>query len=125
MADPFDLRGQVALVTGGNSGIGLGMAEGLAGAGASVAIWGTNEQKNDAARARLETLSAGGRIAAFRCDVGDEDQVSETFVATVAALGKVDSCFANAGVGGMARSFADMSTDEWRRVLRVNLDGVF
>ena len=122
-SDLFDLSGHVALVTGGNSGIGLGMAEGLAKAGADVASWGTNEKKNAAAAEKLSAL--GTRVVAVRCDVGDEDEVSAAFEETLSALGKVDSCFANAGVGGAAPSFAEMSLDEWRRVLRVNLDGVF
>jgi NAD(P)-dependent dehydrogenase (short-subunit alcohol dehydrogenase family) len=119
----FDLRGHVALVTGGNSGIGLGMAHGLAECGADLAIWGTNEGKNSAAEEELK--SHGTRVVAVRCDVGEEADVEAAFAATVEALGKVDSCFANAGVGGGARSFMEMSTDEWRRVLRVNLDGTF
>jgi NAD(P)-dependent dehydrogenase (short-subunit alcohol dehydrogenase family) len=120
---PFDLHGHVALVTGGNSGIGLGMAEALAQAGADVAVWGTNEQKNSAAAARLE--QHGTRIVAFQCDVGDEAAVEAAFAATVEALGKVDSCFANAGVGLFASSFVEMSAEQWRQVLRVNLDGAF
>jgi NAD(P)-dependent dehydrogenase (short-subunit alcohol dehydrogenase family) len=119
----FDLRGHVALITGGNSGIGLGMAHGLAECGADVAIWGTNEGKNAAAEEELKTH--GTRVVAVRCDVGEEADVIAAFAATVEALGKVDSCFANAGVGGGARSFMEMTTDEWRRVLRVNLDGTF
>ena len=119
----FDLSGHVALVTGGNSGIGLGMARGLAEAGADIAIWGTNETKNTKAAAELAT--AGTRVQAFRCDVGDEDDVLATFAATVEAFGRVDSCFANAGVPGGAPSFLEMTADEWRRVMRVNLDGVF
>ncbi|HVF74786.1 MAG TPA: SDR family oxidoreductase [Acidimicrobiales bacterium] len=120
---PFDLTGHVALVTGGNGGIGLGMAEGLAQAGADVAIWGTNEQKNNAAAAQLE--AHGTRVLALRCDVGDEEEVDAAFAATVEALGKVDSCFANAGVGAIPSKFTEAPTDEWRRVLRVNLDGAF
>ena len=120
---PFDLTGHVALVTGGNSGIGLGMARGLAEAGADIAIWGTNESKNEAAAKDLEAY--GTKVAAFRCDVGDERQVEDAFAATIDALGQVDSCFANAGVGGAAPSFMEMTADEWHRVLRVNLDGVF
>jgi NAD(P)-dependent dehydrogenase (short-subunit alcohol dehydrogenase family) len=63
-------------------------------------------------------------VAAFRCDVGDEAAVTAAFDETVAALGKVDSCFANAGIGGMS-PFVEMTADEWHRVLRVNLDGTF
>ncbi len=123
MYAPFDLTGHVALVTGGNSGIGLGMASALAQAGADVAIWGTNEEKN--ATAYDELAAHGTRVLACRCDVGDEAAVESAFAETVATLGKVDSCFANAGVGGGAPSFAQFTTEEWHRVLRVNLDGVF
>ena len=122
----FDLTGHVALVTGGNSGIGLGMARGLVEAGADVAIWGTNEAKNAAALAELEDAASGEtRAIALRCDVGDDEEVDTAFAATLDSLGKVDSCFANAGVPGGAASFIGMSTDEWRRVMRVNMDGAF
>ena len=70
---PFDLTGQVALVTGGNSGIGLGFAKAVAQAGADVAIWGTNADKNAAAKAALS--ATGRRIETFVCDVGDEAAV--------------------------------------------------
>jgi NAD(P)-dependent dehydrogenase (short-subunit alcohol dehydrogenase family) len=123
MAKPFDLSGHTALVTGGNSGIGLGMARALAEAGADVAIWGTNEEKNASAAKELE--SYGTKVVAVRCDVGDEEQVETSFATTLEALGKVDSCFANAGVGGRAASFVEMSLDEWRRVMRVNAEGAF
>ena len=120
---PFDLTGKVALVTGGNSGIGLGMAEALAQAGADVAIWGTNEAKNAAA---TEQLKAHGRnVLAQKVDVADERQVADGMREAVAKLGRVDTVIANAGVGGGARSFAEFSTDTYRRVLSVNLDGVF
>ncbi len=124
MAHPaFDLTGKVALVTGGNSGIGLGMAEGMARAGADVCIWGTNPDKNAAAVKQLE--QHGGRAVALQCDVGDEQAVETAFSDAVKALGKVDICFANAGVPPLAPSFAEMTGEEWRRVLRINLDGVF
>jgi NAD(P)-dependent dehydrogenase (short-subunit alcohol dehydrogenase family) len=123
VADLFDLTGHVALVTGGNSGIGLGMAEALAGQGATVAIWGTNPAKNVAAADRLRSL--GGPVLDLVCDVGDHDAVLASMQATVDAFGRVDSCFVNAGVGGQAPSFAEMSEEEWRRVMRVNLDGAF
>lgn len=116
-----DLAGHVALVTGGNGGIGLGMAKGLAAAGADVAVWGRDAAKNAAAAAVLAEL--GTRVHVERVDVGDETAVDDAFTATVAALGKVDSVFANAGVGGRMAPFVDLTTDEWRRVLGVNLDG--
>lgn len=126
MANPaFDLTGKVALVTGGNSGIGLGMAEALAQAGAAVAIWGTNADKNRAAERAL--TKHGGRVLVQACDVADETAVERAFAETVSTLGRVDACFANAGVGGRSagQGFVDMTTAEWRRVLSVNLDGAF
>ena len=123
MTSLFDLTGHVALVTGGNGGIGLGMAEGLAAQGAAVAIWGTNAAKNEAAVERLGEL--GGDVHAVVCDVGDRDAVVASMAETIGELGRIDSCFVNAGVGGAAPSFLEMTPDEWRRVLRVNLDGAF
>ncbi len=121
---PFDLSGKVALVTGGNSGIGLGMAMAMAQAGADVSIWGTNAAKNAAAKAELG--KTGRRVLALECDVGDEAAVIAAFAETVATLGRVDGCFANAGVSGRGlKSFLDMTSEEWHRVLRVNLDGAF
>ena len=122
---PFDLTGHAALVTGGNSGIGFGMASALRAAGADVAIWGTNEEKNAKAQAELGADGNPGKVVALRCDVGDEEQVDEAFRQTIDALGKVDSCFANAGIGGGAPAFHEFTLDAWRRVTRVNLDGVF
>jgi len=121
----FDLSGKTALITGGNSGIGLGMAEALAQAGASVCVWGTNAEKNKKA---LEKLKAhGAKAIALHCDVGDENEVETRFEETVKALGPVHACFANAGVSGRAnvKSFTEMDADEWKRVTRVNLDGAF
>jgi NAD(P)-dependent dehydrogenase (short-subunit alcohol dehydrogenase family) len=116
------LDGRVVCVTGGNGGIGLGMAEACAAAGADVAIWGTNADKNAAAETRLK--ESGHQVVALQCDVGEEDQVIGAFATTVERLGKVDAFFANAGIGGMAR-FTDMSLDLWRRITRVDLDGAF
>lgn len=121
----FDLKGKSVLVTGGNSGIGLGMAEALAQAGAAVCIWGTSAQKNAAALAKLQ--AHGGQALALACDVGNEQEVEQRFAETVAALGPLHGCFANAGVSGRAnvKSFAEMDAEEWKRVTRVNLDGAF
>ena len=125
MYRPFDLTGKVALVTGGNSGIGLGMARAIAEAGADVAIWGTNAAKNAAAQAEL--AETGRKALALVCDVSDEAAVEAAFAETVKVLGRVDGCFANAGVSGhgATTSFAQMQSEEWRRVLKVNLDGAF
>ncbi len=120
---PFDLSGRVALVTGGNGGIGLGMAEALAAHGADIAIWGRNPDKNDAAVDRLGRFDV--ELLSIVCDVGDEAAVVEAMADTVEELGRIDAAFVNAGVGGRARSFVDMSDDEWRRVMRINLDGAF
>jgi len=121
---PFDLTGRVALVTGGNGGIGLAMAEAVAQAGADVAIWGQNPVKNEAARARLE--ATGRRVLTQQADVADSAAVDAAFAETVATLGRVDACFANAGTGGSHRSgFADMPNEEWDHVMKINLDAVF
>jgi hypothetical protein len=119
----FDLTGKVALVTGGNSGIGLGMAEAMAEAGADVCIWGRKEEKNKAAEAKLQGY--GGRVLALKCDVANEQQVEECFAQTVATLGKVDACFANAGIGGRGTPFHQTGIEEWRQVFSVNMEGVF
>ncbi len=120
-----DLTGHVALVSGGNSGIGLGMARGLRDAGAAVAIWGTNADRNAAAVAELSDGDAGAPVAAFAVDVSDEAAVAHGLEQTLAAFGHIDSCFANAGVPGRPSPIDAMSTDEWHRVLSVNLDGQF
>lgn len=122
MTNLFDLTGQVAIVTGGNGGIGLAFAKGLVKAGAAVAIWGRNEPKNADALEQLRELS--GNVAAFVCDVADASRVTETFAQTVAYFGKVDACFANAGGSGKAGMFHKTSTDDWDALLNLNLNSV-
>jgi NAD(P)-dependent dehydrogenase (short-subunit alcohol dehydrogenase family) len=125
----FDLSGKVALITGGNSGIGLGFGEGVVKHGASVCLWGTNAEKNAAAVARLEALAAenGGsqqKIHSIVCNVADEASVEASFAETLKLFGRVDACFGNAGVARSGR-FDEFSTEDWRAVLDVNLDGLF
>jgi len=126
MYRPFDLHGRAALITGGNGGIGYGMARALLAAGAHVSIWGSRAEKTEAARAALAAeCGDAARVHAQVCDVGDEAQVQQAFDATVAALGRVDACFANAGVSGKGTPMMEMGLDEFRRVQRINVEGVF
>jgi NAD(P)-dependent dehydrogenase (short-subunit alcohol dehydrogenase family) len=120
----FDLTGKVALVTGGNGGIGLGMADALAEAGADICIWGTNPKKNEAATAQLKRH--GRKVHTQIVDVGDERQVEAGFAEAIKVMGHIDNCVANSGVSGRGKgAILEMTYEEWRRVMRVNLDGVF
>lgn len=121
---PAPLAGRTVLITGGNGGIGLGMASAVGAAGAQVVIWGRDGSKNAAALERL--TDEGVSAHAFVCDVGDERQTVETFAASVdVAGGRIDSVFANAGRNGPRKRFVDLSLAEWRAVMATNLDGVF
>lgn len=119
----IDLSSKVFVVTGGNGGIGLGMAEGIVMAGGAVSIWGRNEEKNAAAVEQLQSL--GGTASAFVCNVADEEQVIETMDQTIATMGRIDGLFANAGRSGRGTPFLELPLEEWRAVMEVNLDGVF
>ena len=123
MYKPFDLSGKVALVTGGNGGIGFGMAEALAMAGADVAVWGTNAEKNDDAARKLK--AHGKRVTTRKVNVASEAEVIDAMGATIKEMGRVDTVIANAGIGGGAPSFSQMSIEVWRRVHAVNEEGVF
>ncbi len=117
------LDGLVVVVTGGNGGIGLGMADALAADGADLVVWGRNADKNADAAEQLGRH--GGRVASMTVDVADEASVRAAFAESVATMGRVDSLFANAGTSGRPAPFWEQSLDEWRRVMATNLDGVF
>jgi 2-deoxy-D-gluconate 3-dehydrogenase len=120
--DLFDLHGKVALVTGGNGGIGLGIARGLAAAGADVALAGRNEQKNAAALAELEGL--GVRAISVVADVTDEAQVRQMVEQTVARFGGLDILIANAGTN-VRKAPQDYTLEEWHLITDTNLTSVF
>jgi NAD(P)-dependent dehydrogenase (short-subunit alcohol dehydrogenase family) len=122
MYTPFDLTGKVALVTGGNGGIGLGMADALAQAGADVEIWGTNGEKN--ARALDQLKTHGTRVNARIVDVSKDADVVAGVGELLKLFGRLDSCFANAGVSNRWKSFLDIGGADYRRVMAVNLDGM-
>lgn len=117
-----DLTGLNVVVTGGNQGIGLSMSLGLARAGANVAVWGRNEERNAKAVAEIEGL--GVRALAVGCDVADEAQVVHAMERTVSELGPLGSMFANAGIAA-AVPLLETTLDDWQHVLRTNLDGAF
>ncbi|MCP5035584.1 MAG: SDR family oxidoreductase [Actinomycetia bacterium] len=119
----IDLTGKVFVITGGNGGIGLGIAEGIVLAGGSVVIWGRKEDKNMAAVEQLKVL--GGSATAHVCDVSNESQVIETMERSIADFGRLDGLFANAGRSGTGTPFIDLPLDEWRAVMATNLDGAF
>ena len=122
--EAFDLSGKVAVITGGNSGIGLGYARAIAAAGADVSIWGTNPDKNEAAEAELQQINP--RASALLCDVSKEEEVETSMAAVIDRYGRIDGCFPNAGIGTQnQKPFQEHSNEDWFSVIDVNLHGVF
>lgn len=119
----FDLSEKVALITGGNGGIGLGMAKGLAECGANIAIWGRNKEKNEESKNLLSKYSI--EVKTYEVDVSQEKEVINNVKSVLNDFGRIDSVFANAGMNVFGGSFEEMDTDAYRKVLSVNLDGVF
>jgi len=119
--NPFDLTGKVALVTGANSGLGLGWAEGIARAGGDVVIWGRRADRNEAAAERVRAY--GGRVLAQAVDVADEARVEEAFAQAVTEMGHIDGVVANAGIQTSLTSFAELSTADYHELLGINLHG--
>jgi 2-deoxy-D-gluconate 3-dehydrogenase len=118
----FDLRGKVAIVTGGNGGIGLGIARGLAQAGASIAVAGRNAEKTRTAVDQFTAL--GVQAVGLQADVTDAEQVRAMVDQTVEALGGVDILIANAGMS-IRKAPDTYSLEEWATVINTNLTGVF
>ena len=118
----FDLSGRVAVVTGGNGGIGLAIARGLAEAGAALAIVGRDESKNDAAARQLR--DAGADVIASRADVTSEEGCSAFVDAALARFGTIDILVNNAGTNVRKRPEA-YGLDEWRMLVDVNLTSVY
>ena len=120
--NPFDLTGKAALVTGGNGGIGLGMAKGLARAGATVAIAGRDSKKNASAVADLSKL----KIDCFSIegDLKDEKSCRRIVEEAARKLGRLDILVNNAGMN-IRKAPQDLPFEAWREVLAVNLDSAF
>lgn len=118
----FDLTGRVAIVTGGNGGIGLGMATGLAEAGAAIVIAARDQKKSAEAAEKLQKL--GARVATVEVDVKDQNSVKRMVQATFDRFQRVDILVANAGIN-IRKPPQDVSAEEWQAVLDVNLNGPF
>src|SRR3569833_4639375 len=118
----FDLRGKVAIVTGGNGGIGLGMARGLADAGADIAVVGRNEAKSSAA---VDDLKARGvRAVAVSTDVSDKDAVAVMIARVTSELGRIDILINNAGII-VRKPPHILEAEEWQQVLDTDLPSAF
>lgn len=121
--DLFDLSGKVVLVTGGNGGIGLGMAEGCARQGADLVIWGRSAEKNAAAAERL--AATGVRVRTDVIDVTDEAAVTEGVARITDEFGRLDAAIANAGMGIPRRDLFEITAEDFERIEAVNVHGVF
>ncbi len=123
LADLFDLTGKVTVVTGGNGGIGLGFARGIAKQRGALAVWGRSVDKNAAAKRELEAL--GVRVITQVIDVADEQQVIAGYDEVMAEYGRIDCVIANSGIFTPAPSVLDIDTPRYRELLATNLDGAF
>ena len=123
MGNPFDLTGKVAIVTGGNGGIGLGIARGLAQAGASIAILGRNEAKSREA-VRLISEATGAAALVVTADVTEPEDVERAVAETQSAFNRIDILFNNAGIN-IRKPPQDLALDEWTNVLNTNLTSAF
>ena len=120
----FDLSGKVTLVTGGNGGIGLGFARGVAKQGGTLAIWGRNADKNAAAMAVLEELGSS-RVTTQVVDISTHGAIVEGYAQLLANHGRVDCVFANSGRSSKSRSVLTIDEEEWHDLLATSLHGAF
>ncbi|MGZ8690340.1 MAG: glucose 1-dehydrogenase [Aeromicrobium sp.] len=123
MDNPLDFSGKVALVTGAASGMGLATAQAFAEAGAAVVLGDFREDAVNAAA--LALTAAGHKSLAIRCDVSDDGEVAAMVDRTVAAFGRLDAAFNNAGVMAKIAPVTDSTRDDWDRVIGINLRGVW
>src|ERR687885_124468 len=123
MSNPLDFSGKVALVTGAASGMGLATARAFAEAGAAVVLADFKEEAVQAAAREL--VAAGHKAIVVRCDVSDDAQVAAMVDRAVAAFGRLDAAFNNAGVMARIAPTADSTREDWDRVIGVNLRGVW
>ena len=119
---PFDLSGKVAVVTGGNRGIGLGIVRGLAEAGAAVVVAARNEEKSR--QVVQEIREEGGEALAVNADVGDESSVQALMQSTLQHFGRLDILVNNAGIN-IRKTPEKLTLPEWSEVLQINLTGTF
>jgi NAD(P)-dependent dehydrogenase (short-subunit alcohol dehydrogenase family) len=119
--NPFDLSGKVALVTGANSGLGLGFARGIAKAGGDLVIWGRRAQNNE--QAARELREHGVRVWPQTVDVADEQRVMDGIEAAVAEMGRLDCVIANAGISTHYPSWLATPTEAYHELLAINLHG--
>lgn len=119
----FDLSGKVTVVTGGNGGLGLGFARGIAKQGGDLEIWARNAEKNAAAKAELEKY--GVRVQTRQVDVSHEEEVKAAFNALIRDFGRVDCVIANSGIPGTSRSILDLPTEDYHKLLGINMHGAF
>jgi NAD(P)-dependent dehydrogenase (short-subunit alcohol dehydrogenase family) len=119
----FDLTGKVTVVTGGNSGIGLGFARGIAKQGGSLSIWARNAERNAAAKKELESF--GGRVETRQVDVASEQQVIAAYEGVMQQYGRLDCVLANAGLPPTSSSTLDLSTKDYHAFLEVSMHGAF
>ena len=120
----MDLRGKVALITGGSSGIGEATAFRMAQAGAKVAILGRSEEELKRVANQLETQTEGSVISLF-ADISKPQQLQTAIDQCAEQWGQIDIVFANAGINGVWASLEDLTPDEWDQTLNVNLKGTF